>query len=290
MKKSMVLVLFLMMLVEQLMGVNNYIELYSAYTNGSRVVIEGRVIDTKDKKTKESKLYSAFFNDEKKGVTLYLNIHGEQFVIKSDNEAYFSFDIKPKNELKRGENIGLKTSEEGSLQKIKPFFPSSKEHIGVISDFDDTVLISDVTHKGKLLYNTFFKNYKERKLVVDVAQKIKNTLLKNKLQEDIALFFISGSPHQLNNSINNFLDYHTFQKRAVLTKKIHGAKKDSLHATVSYKYEKIVKLIKMYPHVKWVFFGDSGEKDSEIYQKVLTNYPKRVEKIYIRDVGNSNVD
>jgi len=40
----------------------------------------------------------------------------------------------------------------------------------------------------------------------------------------------------------------------------------------------------MYPQIRWVLLGDSGEKDQEIYLKVLQNYPKSVEAIYIRDV------
>ena len=277
-------------LICTLLSADDFIEIYSAYTNGSRVVIEGRVIDKEDRKTKESKIHSAFFNDEKKKVAVYLEVKGERFVVKSDDEAYFSFDIDPKVKLKRGESITLQTDDKKSLQSLEPFFPSSQKHIGVISDFDDTVVVSDVTSKGKLIYNTFFKNYKEREIVTQVEKKIKKILKSNKLQDDVALFFISGSPHQLNNNIKNFLEYHHFQKTAILTKKIHGEDKDSLHASIAYKYDKIVRLIEIYPQVKWVLFGDSGEKDAEIYLKVLKNYPKSVEDIYIRDVESKKVE
>jgi len=290
MKKIIMLSLFLLLIMEQLVAKDDYIELYNAYTNGSRVIVKGRVIDKKDKKTKESKLYSAFFNDEKKEVNVYLEVNKEYFMVHSDNEAYFSFDVKPKVKLKKGEMLILKTNDKTSIQKIQPFFPSLQKHIGVISDFDDTVLISDVTSKGKLLYNTFFKNYKERKIVPEVEEKIKKIIKNNKLQDEVALFFISGSPHQFNNNINNFLDYHNFQKRAILTKKIHGDESASIYATIGYKYDKIVKLLKMYPQVKWVFLGDSGEKDEEIYLKVLKNYSQQVEDIYIRDVESGKVE
>ena len=279
MKKNILIALFLLLIVEQLVAKDDFIELYNAYTNGTRLIIKGRVIDKEDKKTTKSKIYSAFFNDEKKEVNVYLEFNKEHFVVKSNNEAYFTFDVKPKHKLHKGQKILLKTNDETSLQTIEPFFPSLKEHIGVISDVDDTVVVSDVTHKAKLIYNTFFKNYKERKIVKEVEQKIKTILKNNKLQEETAMFFISGSPHQLNNNIKNFLDYHNFQKHAVLTKIIHGEGKDSLHASIAYKYDKIVRLLKMYPRIKWVLFGDSGEKDAEIYLKVLKNYPQRIKEI-----------
>jgi len=290
MKKSLFITLFLILLMENIMAKSDFIELYSAYTNGSRLIINGRVIDIKDKKSKESKLYSAFFNNEKKGARVYLVVGQEHFSLKSDDEAYFRFDIRLKNRLKRGKSISLQSKDRGSLEKIYPFFPTLSQQIGVISDFDDTVIISDVTSKVKLLYNTFFKNYKERTLVFDVARNIKNILKNNHLNKDIALFFISGSPHQFNNNINNFLDYHAFQKRTVLTKKIHGQNSASLHATVSYKYDKIVRLIDMYPQVTWVLFGDSGEKDTQIYKKIRNEYPQKIRAVYIRDVERKIVE
>ena len=289
MKKSIVMGLFFLSVSEFAMATGDYIELYNAYTNGSRVIVKGRVIDVNDKKTKESSPFSAFFNDEKKWAKVYLEIEKERFVVESDNEAYFTFDVKPKSRLKRGESILLKTEDANSLQKVEPFFPSLKEHIGVISDFDDTVLVSDVTSNLKLLYNTFLKDYKERKVIVKISQKIKTLMRKDGLQEDKALFFISGSPHQLNNTINSFLDYHHFQKHMLLTKKIHGDVSESLHTTIACKYDKIVRLIEMYPKVKWVLLGDSGERDAEVYWKVRKHYPSSVKAIYIRDVESKKV-
>ena len=35
------------------------------------------------------------------------------------------------------------------------------------------------------------------------------------------------------------------------------------------------------PNKKFVLFGDSGEKDPEIYARLRTELPSRVEKIYI---------
>jgi len=277
-------IVLLFITVQALFANSDYIELYNAYTNGAELVVQGRVIDQEDKKTKESKILSAFFNSEKKEVNVYLKIDKENFSLKSDNEGYFTFEVTSKVGIELNNTVVLHTDGNGSENEIVPFFPSTKKHIGVISDFDDTVVVSNVTNKGKLLYNSFFKNFKERELVKDISRRIKSRLKNNS-----ALFFISGSPHQFSNSINNFLDYHHFPKRAILTKKIHGEKSDSLHASIAYKYAKIVKLIKMYPHVKWILYGDSGEKDEEIYWKVKQDYSEKIEAIYIRNVESEKV-
>ena len=41
----------------------------------------------------------------------------------------------------------------------------------------------------------------------------------------------------------------------------------------------------MYPGMKFILIGDSGQKDPEIYSEEVKRYPNRVPAIYIRDVG-----
>ena len=275
---------------QKAMAGDDYIEVYSAFTNGKRVFVEGRVVDVKDKKTKESNVFSAFINDERKNVEVTLSVGENVYVDKSDSEGYFLFDVETKSVLKQMQTVTLQTKDEKSLQELLLYYPSSKKHIGVISDFDDTVVVSDVTKKVKLLYNTFFKSYKKREIIPEVEKQIKEVLKENNSTEQSALFIISGSPYQLTYAINNFLDFHNFPKRAVLTKKVHGEKKDFLLASVAYKYDKIVRLIEMYPQINWVLFGDSGEKDKEIYLKVKKQYSSRIGTIYIRDVESKKVE
>ena len=45
----------------------------------------------------------------------------------------------------------------------------------------------------------------------------------------------------------------------------------------------------MYPNIKWVFFGDSGEKDTKIYKKIYKEFPSRIKSIYIRDVNSKKL-
>jgi len=181
---------------------SDYIDVYSAYSNGKRVVVQGRVVDIKDKKSKESKLIGSFFTDEKKEINIRLKVKSEYYRGKSDNEGYFFFDIDIATKIDGSVPVWLETNDKKSLQKIQLFQPTKRPHLGVISDFDDTVIVSDVKSKTKLLYNTFFKNYKERTLVDKVKDKIFRTIKLNGLSNKTALFFITGSPHQFHHAIN----------------------------------------------------------------------------------------
>ncbi|HGZ71241.1 MAG TPA: DUF2183 domain-containing protein, partial [Nitratifractor sp.] len=49
------------------------------------------------------------------------------------------------------------------------------------------------------------------------------------------------------------------------------------------------RLIGLYPNMKWVMFGDSGEKDAEVYRYIKEKYPDRVIRYYIRDIESGEI-
>ena len=40
----------------------------------------------------------------------------------------------------------------------------------------------------------------------------------------------------------------------------------------------------------WTMYGDSGEKDKDIYQAMKEKYPDKIEGYYIRNVLNGDID
>eukprot|EP00751_Fragilariopsis_kerguelensis_P032705 CAMPEP_0170959916 /NCGR_PEP_ID=MMETSP0735-20130129/36790_1 /TAXON_ID=186038 /ORGANISM="Fragilariopsis kerguelensis, Strain L26-C5" /LENGTH=102 /DNA_ID=CAMNT_0011374531 /DNA_START=550 /DNA_END=855 /DNA_ORIENTATION=+ len=56
---------------------------------------------------------------------------------------------------------------------------------------------------------------------------------------------------------------------------------------LDYKLGQIEPLLKTYPNRKFIFIGDSGEKDPEVYSELFAKYPSQIEKIWIRNVNNA---
>ncbi len=259
-----------------------HITLYNAYSNANKTYINGRLIEdrvpTADNNNStfrniinKSKL---LFNSELKDTDVYVLNNGKTFKSRSDNEGYFNFNINSNADI-----LVLYTNKEQEgveLEVVK--FNNPK--VGVISDFDDTLIISNVPHKLKLISNTITKNYKQRVLVKKTAKKIKNILKKH---PKAPFIIVSGSPYQLYNPVKNFLNYHNFPKPIILLKRIHGDNKES-NDQFRYKVAKIEQIFKQFPTTKWYMFGDSGEKDAEVYKFFKAKYPNRVVSFEIRKV------
>lgn len=267
------------------------IQITSCYGSPYKMMISGRVLETKEHQ--EQKRDDGWFknswhklkhliNSEVKNEAISVKIGELEKEAKTDDEGYFRFEIFNKKEAWRNhQKVELSLNQQNISTSILALVLDKSTTKGVISDFDDTIIVSNVTNKLKLLNNTLFKNYKQRKLVQEVAKKIKAS--------NAPLFIVTGSPRQLQSSIDKFLDYHHFQKRTIITKKAHGDNADPLFDQLSYKFSHIEKLIELFPHIVWDCYGDSGEKDKEVYLALAKKYPQNIGKIYIRDVESGQV-
>jgi len=273
------------------------IQIHGCYGNQQYIIVEGRVLDTRDFKKSSEKdgeftnlkeNLGHLFNNEKENQKLNIHIGVNLYPIKSDDEGYFHFEATtaPHDYFSSQQSIKISLSDSNLSTSCTPTIIHKSQTIGIISDFDDTVIVSDVPNKWNLINNIFLKNYKQRTLIDEMPQRFKKVLNK----KSNAMFFITGSPKQLQNNIQSFLDYHHFPKRTVITKKIHGNNSDPLFDQIAYKYAKIKKLIWLYPNIKWTLFGDSGEKDREVYSKIKKAYPSKIKAIYIRNVKSGKIE
>jgi len=279
---------------------NDQIELYHAFGNEKHLLVEGRTVNKSSESivsendsgyTNVWNALNLFQNDELKNKKVFLTIDKEKYETQSDNEGYFSFNTTlSKVHTMSYTHISLQIkNNKNSHNAQATILSSQKEMIGIISDIDDTVVVSDVPHKTELLLNTFWKNYKQREVIPTMVERFQKILAANPPTQPSRLFFISGSPKQLYSPIEKFLTYNHFPKHILILKQTQGKDKDSLSDQLAYKTKKIEALIALYPHMKWIMFGDSGEKDLETYEGIKEKYPDKIKAYYIRNVNSKEI-
>ena len=283
-----------LLLATSILQAKDNILIYHAYGNAHQIVIQGRMEEKKTfSKAKEDdnwfqniwRTVRQVKGDEIKNKTIFALIHGEKFETKGDDEGYFEFNITTQKAIKTGyAKIALNIDGNSNAHEAEVMVIGAEPLVGIISDFDDTMIVSDVTNKIKLGYNTVLKNYKQRIVVPTMLKRFEQILAQNPKDAPSTLFILSGSPQQLFFAVEDFLDFHHFPKHTLILKKAHGDHKDPLTDQFAYKTQKIERLIKLYPNMRWVMFGDSGEKDAEIYKFIKKKYPKKVISFHIRDV------
>jgi len=286
------LLLLALLLPSIVWGDDNRAVLYDGYGSSERFMIEGRVVEIDKRSTAKDddawyknlwRSVRTLKNDEQDGVKLRLTVGSNAADAISDEEGYFRVSITPARPMPGGWHPvtvqGKRTQGSGQLLIV----PKTNT-LGVISDIDDTVLVSDVTNKNKLLKKTFLQNHKQRQTFPGTADFYRRLLAQNPEPQAAPMFYVSASPRQLTDNISAFLAHNHYPRGVLVTKLINGNGRDPLLDQQQYKLAKIEAIFTALPWVKFILIGDDGERDPEIYRTLQEKHPQRVAAIYIRKV------
>ncbi|MDA8596906.1 DUF2183 domain-containing protein [Candidatus Pacebacteria bacterium] len=156
---------------------------------------------------------------------------------------------------------------------------------GIISDIDDTVLVSNATKKLKLIYMTMFKTAEKRSAFLGVAALYAAFREGEKGESTNPVFYVSSSHWNLFETLTAFFDINNLVKGPLLLKDNPGITRllDGV-GDHDHKRVKIEKVLAAYPSLPFVLSGDSGQHDAAIYADIAKRYPGRIKAIYIRDI------
>lgn len=157
--------------------------------------------------------------------------------------------------------------------------------VSVVSDVDDTIKISEVRDKRRLLERTFLREFEP---VPGMA-----ALYRQWGAAGAAFHYLSASPWQLYDAIAGFTGDHQFPAGSLHLKQFRA--KDASFLSLfqdpkSYKGPLLRALVAGAPGRRFVLVGDSGELDPEVYADAYREFPEQIAAIYIRDVSDEGPD
>jgi phosphatidate phosphatase APP1 len=167
----------------------------------------------------------------------------------------------------------------GAIQLVAP------EGLSVISDIDDTIKISHVTDKQRLLEYSFLRRFEAVPGMAKVYQS---------WEDGGAVFhYVSSSPWQLYPALADFMSDAGFPRGSCHLRYFRVSDESFFDLFTSSEESKppvIEALLEAYPRREFVLVGDSGERDPEIYGAIARAHPGRIRHIHIRLVTSENKD
>lgn len=278
------------------------LKLYRGYANQQELIVMGHVF--KPTKTEEydfqnknfknaSSIISMFRMKTWANTDVYLKHNKQEIHTKTLSDGYFKFCI-PLSE----DEYGWIDYEVSIIYKNKTI--STREsyirpqigHLGIISDIDDTFLISYTLNPIKKLYNLLFRNVTSRKIFEDVTTHYQALSLSGRNDEDElnAFFYVSSSEWNLYRFIVKFTEIHHLPKAVLLLKDIKTSLTNFLwtgRGGHNHKFEKIKHILEFYPNLKYVLIGDDSQHDVFLYEAISKIFPLTVKAIYIRQTGKN---
>ena len=160
--------------------------------------------------------------------------------------------------------------------------------IGIISDIDDTIIVSHSTNNLKKTALVGFKNAFSRKVVSETKE------LYDFLDSKVCQFFyVSNSETNLYLLIKWILKLNGSPDGPIYLKRIRSyrnifknKRRKTFLEKYSHKIGRIETLFNYFPLKQFILIGDSSQSDPEIYKYISTKFPNRVKAIFIRNISN----
>ena len=161
--------------------------------------------------------------------------------------------------------------------------PGGNARFGVISDVDDTLLLTKATSLTQMMRLTLLESPASRLAFAGVAE------FYQALHAGInPFFYVSSSPWNLYEFLSDFMRLNDIVPGPLMlrdfgideTKFIAGS-----HA--EHKLQQIRSIMSLYPELSFILSGDSGQDDPDIYAAIADEFPQQVCAIYIRDAGHA---
>ncbi|WP_299877839.1 phosphatase domain-containing protein [uncultured Sulfitobacter sp.] len=194
----------------------------------------------------------------------------------TDEEGFFTLawpvgDAPPPHQVA----VQLEGSDE---EHMIPVYSSVDAVGGVISDIDDTLLLTGAHSLVRNLWTSATGNVHQRKIFDDAAE-----LLQKFDEQDTSFFFVSSSPWNLFQYLQSIfvrtgLPLGPFFLRDLgvsETKFITGTHGDHKTAAIN-------TVLDANPHLKFTLIGDTGQHDPHIYRAAVEQSPSRFDRVVLR--------
>ena len=231
--------------------------------------------------------YRRFDSDEVPNVEVEVAFRGERTTTITDNEGYYRLAMEvpaaAKETLWGEAEVALVG---GALVTRQPVLQIlSGARIGIISDIDDTVLYSGITHWKTAAQLTFLGNARTRKPLPGVALFYQALQAGADGRSRNPLFYVSSSPWNLYDLLDDFMALNAIPHGPIFLRDLGtDAGKFIKSPGHGHKLEQARELIHRFPALRWVLLGDSGQADAELYAEAAGEFGDRIAAIYIRDV------
>jgi len=233
--------------------------------------------------------YRRFDAESMPGVKVDISFRGTTVTATTDAEGYYQADFAPPAKATEAKDLWqtaeVRRSEGGPVFLQSVLCVPDTAKFGLISDIDDTVLQSNVSHWQAALQHTFLSHARTRKPLEGVGQLYTSFQKGQDGKGANPIFYVSASPWNVYDLLVDFMALNGLPDGPILLRDVDFDTASFLHnAGPHSKLAKIHQIIDRYPTLQWVLVGDSGQIDAQLYAQTVVKYPGRVLAVYIRDI------
>ena len=153
---------------------------------------------------------------------------------------------------------------------------------GLISDVDDTVMVTALPRPLLAAWNTFVLDEHARMAVPGMAvlyERLKNAYT------GAPVFYLSTGAWNVAPTLTRFLSRHLYPAGPLLLTKWGPTEDRWFRSGREHKRATLARLADEFPDVRWLLVGDDGQHDEEIYAEFASTHADHVAAVAIRHLS-----
>ena len=164
------------------------------------------------------------------------------------------------------------------------FIVDPAERFGVISDIDDTVMVTALPRPLVAAWNTFIVDEHARMPVAGMA------VLYDRIRRQHTgspIIYLSTGPWNIAPTLDRFLGRNLYPQGPFLLTDWGPTPDRFFRNGREHKRHQLRRLAEEFPDLRWLLFGDDGQHDEELYAEFAREHPRNVTAVCIRQLTSS---
>ncbi len=259
---------------------------YAGYGNAGWVRVLGRVLltppGTKRRDIERARGWRRFLSATVTDVEVTIGLGPARHVVTTTRGGYV--DVVLPAHLPPGWAYATMSADGGDASAatrapLRIVGPDAR--LGIVSDIDDTVMVTALPRPLLAFWNTFLRHETARRAVPGMARMFFELL---ESDPDAFVVYLSTGAWNVAPALEAFLARHGLPRGPLLLTDWGPTTVGWFRSGREHKRAALRRLLNDLPQLQWIFVGDDGQHDPVVYEEAAAAAPGRVEAVAIRQL------
>jgi phosphatidate phosphatase APP1 len=257
---------------------------YTGYGTTNWVRIMARVlVRRRDRPRQEAHAvrgWRSFATLPVKDTTVVVEVGERRHEVRTDRGGYI--DVVVEASLEPGwRSVRLSGAHAGPMEApVRILDPNAR--LAVLSDIDDTVMVTALPRPLLAAWNTFVLDEYARSPVPGMAVLYERLVTAH---PDAPVFYLSTGAWNVAPTLTRFLSRNLYPPGPLLLTDWGPTTDRWFRSGQAHKRATLERLAKEFPDIRWLLIGDDGQHDQEIYGDFAASHPQNVAAVAIRQLS-----
>ncbi|MGO1956140.1 App1 family protein [Microbacterium sp.] len=206
-----------------------------------------------------------------------ITVNGRAHPVAADRGGVV--DVRIEAELDPGWQTVRLSVENGDEVEARVFIVDPDVRFGIVSDVDDTVMVTALPRPFLAAWNSFVRHEHARQPVPGMAVLLERLA---RTHQGAPVIYLSTGAWNVAPTLTRFMERHLFPPGAMLLTDWGPTHDRWFRSGRDHKRTNLHRLAEEFPDIRWLLIGDDGQHDDEIYTNFTTEHSSSVAGVAIR--------